>query len=235
MTPEQWFSTLPFITKTYFTLILSTTLLCTFGVLSPALLYLDWDKVLYEFNFWRLATAFIFFGKFSMPFIFQIAMMVHYFRTAEQECFSGLRGRAEMLFLLACSMCAVFLISYVWLPVYFAGPILIFVIVYVWSRKDPLRAVVVYGFTFRAWHLPFLLLLMDLLFGNPLTNGLIGIAIGHTYHFAVDVVPRRYGRTVLYCPQPFYSLVESWSKEAAPVAQPPPMAGFRAGQGYSLE
>jgi hypothetical protein len=161
--------------------------------------------------------------------------MVHYFRTAEQENFSGLRGRAEMLFLLAISMLAVYAFAFFWFPIYYAGPILIFVVVYVWSRKDPLRSVVVYGFTFKAWHLPFLLLLVDLLFGNPLTNGIVGIFIGHTYHFLVDVVPRRYNKTLLACPQSLYDTVEKWAQEPR-VAPPPPAGGFRQGsQGYSLE
>ena len=44
-------------------------------------------------------------------------------------------------------------------------------ILYIWSRKDPYRQVVFYGFAFQAWHTPFLFLVLSMLLGaNPVLD-----------------------------------------------------------------
>ncbi len=73
--PAEWYRSLPPFTKGYFTASVATTLLSTLGVISPYYLYLDFDLVIGKFQLWRLLANFLFFGKFSMPFVFAIVLL----------------------------------------------------------------------------------------------------------------------------------------------------------------
>jgi len=78
---------------------------------------------------------------------------------------------------------------------------MLFVIIYIWSRKDPHRPTIFYGFTFQQWHTPFLLIAFTLLLRGDLRLPLLGIVVGHAYYFLSDVVPRVYGKHPLRTPR----------------------------------
>ena len=62
-------------TKVYWTVAVVTTILSSIGAMNAMWLYLDFDLVFKKFQIWRLLTNFIFFGNFSMPFIFQVVLL----------------------------------------------------------------------------------------------------------------------------------------------------------------
>lgn len=214
-TPEQWFKNMPTITKTYFVAAVGTTILVQLNIVDPEYLYLDFDLVFKKFQFWRLVTCFLFFGKFSLPFIFQIFILVHYFQMLEQGYFIGNRGLAEMSFMLTFVGFLMLVFSYFWGNLYFMGPALVFSVLYIWSRKDPYRPVSFWGFAFSAWQFPFAMMIFHILLGaSPLLDG-VGIVLGHVYHFLMDIVPANYGVQVLKTPQLFYNLFEGGNAYAA--------------------
>ena len=85
---------------------------------------------------------------------------------------------------------------------------MVFMILYVWSKKDPYRTVTFWGFDFQAWHFPFVLALFSLLVGNSPLLDCVGIAVGHVYYFLMDVVPRVYGKVFLRTPEFLYRLFD---------------------------
>ncbi len=229
-TPEEWYRGLPLVTKVYFTAAVATTILTSLGVVSPMLLYLDFDKILYKFNFWRLVTSFLYFGSFGLPFVFSIVMLVRTFQDIEKVYYNGSRGRAEFIMCVAFGMVGCYLVHALWMPSPFPGSILIFYIMYIWSRKSPMQPLTMYGFAFKAWHLPFVFMLIHVLMGSSPMIALAGILVGHTYHFLMDIVPAKYGKTYLWCPSFLYNFVEQWSTGA-----PVPVQAFARGQGHRLE
>jgi len=50
------------------------------------------------------------------------------------------------------------IIAYFWPFLYITGPSLVFMVLYVWSRKQPHEGVVFFGFQIQRWHFPFILL-----------------------------------------------------------------------------
>lgn len=240
--PAEWYRSLPPFTKGYFTASVATTLLSTLGVISPYYLYLDFDLVIGKFQLWRLLANFLFFGKFSMPFVFAIVLLVRYFGMLENEHFSnGSAGLANLLVMVIFSLPFFWLASH-YLGIYFLGNSLVFMAMYVWSRRDPYRQVVFYGFSFMAWHTPFLFMLLGVLFGNNPIPDLVGIVIGHLYHFVVDIAPRNYNKTFLSTPKFFYELIDHYhtvftvnhNAGVGGAAPARPVPNWQRGQGYRL-
>jgi len=208
--PEAWFKSLPVITKTYFISVVATTLLCFFGVISPMLLYFDFNLVIFKFQIWRILTCFMFFGKFSMNWVFWMFMLVRYFSYLENDYYQGVRGTADFTYLVSFGMLCMLLISYFWqLP--FLGAPLVNMCLYIWSRKQPHRQVNFWGFGFQAWHLPFVLLVFGILMGSSPVLGIVGILVGHLFHYLKDIVPTVYQVTLLNTPQFVYKIFENQS------------------------
>lgn len=205
--PEEWFKSLPVITKTYLVSVVVTTCLISFGMVSPMLLYFDFKLVLYKFQIWRFLTCFLFFGKFSMKWMFQIFIMVRYFTLLENDYYQGPQGTADFTFLCAFGMICMLVIAHFWsLP--FLGPPFVFMTLYVWSRKQPHRQISFWGFALQAWHLPFVLLVFGIVMGSSPVLDIVGITIGHLWHFLKDIVPHVYQVTLLKTPQFIYKLYE---------------------------
>ena len=62
--PEDWFRSLPPITRTYLLLALGTTAGVSFGIIRNVMtLLLSMDLVWYKFEVWRLLTCFCFFRE----------------------------------------------------------------------------------------------------------------------------------------------------------------------------
>jgi len=207
-TPEQWFKTMPIITKTWFVTSLVATALISFQFMSPWWLYLDLDLVFRKFQLWRLVTCFIFFGKFSLNFVFAMFLMVRYTRMLEETKFIGNRGTAEMIFMMIFGASVMIFISWLWGGLPFLSSALVFMLLYYWSRTDPYRPVVFWGFTFQAWQFPFVMVVVSVLIGASPLLDLIGIVVGHLYHYLMDIVPKIYGRTLLKCPEFMYGFFD---------------------------
>lgn len=226
-TPEAWFKALPPITKAYFCAAVGSTLLCTIGVINPMQLYLDFELTFKKFQLWRLLTCFCFFGKFSMPFVFNVFMLSQYTQRLEEGYFQGNRGLADMTFFMMFCAVLMIIISY-FMPMFFLGPAMLFCIMHVWARKDPYREVNFWGFAFLAWHFPFVMLLITMLMGGSPVLGVTGIIVGHFYHFLSDVVPVVYNKTVLKTPEALYNLYEEGNVAGR-------ATNWQRGQGYRLQ
>lgn len=93
--PEEWYKSLPKITRGYLTAAFAATVLTQMEFISPMLLYLDFDLLTQKFEAWRLATNFIFFGTFGLPFVFSLFFLVRYGKELEIKRYEG--RSADML------------------------------------------------------------------------------------------------------------------------------------------
>lgn len=227
VTPEAWFKAMGVHTKTYFVLAMLTTLGATMGFVSPAWLYLDFDLVFKKFQLWRLFTCFIFFGKFSLPFIFSMFLLTKSMQNLEAGYYTGNAGAAEMTFLMASGAAVMLTFAYFWDGLFFLGMSMVFMVLYVWSRKDPYRQVTIWGFALPAWQYPFALLLLSMLLGSSPVQGVLGIVVGHMWHYANDIVPAVYGYQFLKTPEFLYQLYETGAVTQRHTA-------WQRSQGYSL-
>lgn len=131
--------------------------------------------------------SYLFFGVFSVDFLFHMYFLVRYSRLLEEGDFRGRTANyvLMLLFGIACiSVMAVYTQSN------FLGSALTFMMVYVFGRRNPDVKMSFMGvFTFQAPWLPWVMLGFSVLLGNGVTMDIIGIIVGHTYYYLEFVYP----------------------------------------------
>eukprot|EP00041_Stephanoeca_diplocostata_P004662 m.48719 g.48719 ORF g.48719 m.48719 type:complete len:254 (-) comp15272_c0_seq1:937-1698(-) len=231
---------MPPITRAYATGCFLTTLACQLEIVSPLQLYFNFDLIFYELEVWRLITNFLYFGNFSIDFVFHMFFLVRYCRMLEEGSFRG-RG-ADFMYML---ILAVFVISLIgpFVNVYFLGSSLTFMLVYIWGRRNPAVGMNFLGlFVFNADSLPYVLLGLSLLLNHNIIADVIGIAVGHVYYFLEDVYPKPVslgglgGPRLLRAPAFLEALFAAPAEDADFI--PPPVherpGGFAWGEGRNL-
>ncbi|ETV71166.1 hypothetical protein H257_13556 [Aphanomyces astaci] len=200
-TPDAWFNNLPKITRTYMTLCFATTCMTQFGLLSPKTIYLDFDLVFFHFNFWRLVTSFLFVGKFSFNFLVCLLILGQYGSVLENDPFvAGGGPSADFAFMLLFGGSVLSIIGFI-LGYPFLGVPLIFMILYVWSRKHTEQIVSFWGFKFKALYFPWAMIGFTLLTGGDPIPELAGVFAGHVYYFLLEILPNTKNINLLQTPQ----------------------------------
>ena len=186
--------------------------------ISPLTLYYNYDLIFRRGQYWRIISSFLFFGSFSLDFLFHLYFVVkflsfflsfalvftsiflplasqsRYCRLLEEGRF---RGRAAdfmfmMMFgiiLMVILACSVGFFS----KIRFLGHSLSFMMVYVWGRgreNANVRMSLLGLYNFNAPYLPWVLLAFSLCLGNPIETDFLGIIVGHLYYFLDHVYPQ---------------------------------------------
>ena len=205
--PQAWFQSLPIVTRYWFGAALLTTCGANFGFFSPIKLLYIWENIWDNFEIWRFVTPFLFVGKFDFNTLMALYMLCSFSQRYEGEPYNtgAGGGTADYIFALMFGMAAIFVtfpLMGMLMPVMplFARTLTFFVI-YVWSKRHPTAPASIWGVEMKAIHLPFAYVVLSVLMGNPYSDLLHGIAIGHLYYFLVDVVPIVYQKDVLHTPQ----------------------------------
>merc|ERR1712154_121186 len=187
-----------------------TTVGAQFGFVNLAYLYFDPQLIYSKFQIWRLITTFFYFGKLGFGFLIQMFILTRYTQMLEDERFQGAAGLAEMVFLLMFGGSGLILLNWIFFSgkVPFLASALSFTLLYVWSRKSPYIDVSFWGFQFKAWHLPFVLLCFTFVMGGSPVLDILGVLVGHLYHFLMDIVPRVYGKHLIECPRFLYRIFD---------------------------
>jgi Der1-like family len=73
---------IPPVSRFYLTSAFMTTAACAVDIISPLTLYFNYDLVFHHGQFWRLITPYLFFGVFSVDFLFHM-----YFLVRSRYCF----------------------------------------------------------------------------------------------------------------------------------------------------
>lgn len=206
---EDWYKQMPIITRSYLTASILTTIGCSLEIISPYNLYLNPTRVVKQYEFWRLITNFFFFGKMDLDFLFHMFFLARYCKLLEENSF---RGRTAdffyMLFFGGTVLTAVVLaggmipyLSESFARILFLSNSLTFMMVYVWSKRNPFVHMSFLGlFTFTAPYLPWVLLGFSVLVGSSPWVDLLGMVAGHAYYFLEDVYPIMTGRRLLKTP-----------------------------------
>ncbi|GKY94637.1 hypothetical protein MPSEU_000429200 [Mayamaea pseudoterrestris] len=182
----SWYKELPPISRLYLTGAFITTGACAVEIISPFSLYYEWGLIA-QGEVWRLVTSYLFFGLFSVDFLFHMYFLVRYSRMLEEGDFRGRTANYVWMLIFGC--CAISAVA-TFVNVHFLGSALTFMMTYVWGRRNEGVRMAMFGFlVFRAPYLPWVMLAFSVLIGNAITMDLIGIAVGHLYYFLEFVYP----------------------------------------------
>jgi len=220
-TPEQWYKNLPILTRIGLTVIFAVTVLVQLEILNPELLFLQWPLIINKLQVWRLFTSCIFFGTFSMQFVFKLYFFVSFSSKLERNEIFNQPG--DYLFFLIVQILMLDVISVVlaW-PSGFPtlGPSLTFAIIYYWSRREPYAQLSFFSFSIKGYQFPFCLVAFQLLMGGSIWADLLGLASGHIYYFIKEVVPAEYGYNLISTPSFIKSFMANYpvTGGAAPAA-----------------
>lgn len=178
---------IPPVSRMYLTGAFLTTAACAVDIITPFSLYFNWTLVL-QGQVWRLISSYLYFGLFSVDFLFHMYFLVRYSRLLEEGDFRG-RTANYIYFLLFGIVNMTVFASY--MDVHFLGSALTFMMVYVWGRRNEDVKMSFLGvLSFHAPYLPWVMLTFSVLIGNAITMDLIGIAVGHMYYFLEYVYPK---------------------------------------------
>lgn len=183
-----WYLEIPIVSRTYLTGAFLTTAACAIDVISPFSLYYNANLIFIKGQVWRLVTTFLFFGMFSIDFLFHMYFLVRYCRMLEEGDYRGRTAHFIVFILFGVSIMT--LLVGPWVSVHFLGSSLTFMMVYVWGRRnEDVRMSFLGIFPFTAPYLPWVMLAFSVLLGNSPTIDAIGILVGHTYYFLEYVYP----------------------------------------------
>ncbi|EZG61135.1 Der1-like family protein [Gregarina niphandrodes] len=197
--PEAWYRSLPPLTRFSVTVSFLLTLLCSLSLLSPYHVMLDWTKVVWKAQAWRLISDYFFAGTFSIGWVMHMYFLVTFSAKLEtNEMFNTSPG-AYLCFLAfqSLSLDTLSLIMF-WptgRPV--LAPAMVMAIIYYWSRREPFAECRIFGFRVQAYQFPFALIFLDLLMGHNILINVMGLATGHLYYFVKDVLPHERGIDIL--------------------------------------
>ena len=206
--PDQWFRSLPILTQYWFGATAVLTIATNFGVLSPMYMIYSWQAIRNNFELWRVFTAFCYAGSFSFPTLITVYMLVSMSKQYEAggpyNTGAG-GGTADYAFALLFAVITILVTYPLVLMIAPVPPIfcrtLVYFVLYVWSRRNPTGQANIWGVPVPAVYLPFAYLALTIFMGNPYTDLVHGMAIGHLYFFLAEVVPRVHGKDILVTPQ----------------------------------
>lgn len=237
---EEWYKSMPIITRSYMTGCLLTTLAVYLELVSPLALYLNFKVVYSQLELWRLITNFFFFDYFGLNFLFHMFFLVRHSRLLEEGSYRGRTADFFVLFMFSAVLLliidALLFFGPVGFPkVMFLAPSLAFVVVYVWSRRNPHITLSFLGlFNFSAPYLPWVIIGFGLLLNHSPVSDLLGVVVGHIYYFLEDVYPQTTGRRLLKTPG-FLKAIFDNPVVPLNTTIPPQPNPFREGQGEGVQ
>jgi Derlin-2/3 len=72
---------------------------------------------------------------------------------------------------------------------FFMSSSMVFMILYVWSKRNPSTPASLWGFRMEARYLPFAFMALGMLMGNSIVPDVVGLLAGHVYYFIQEVLP----------------------------------------------
>mmetsp|Transcript_11311 Transcript_11311/g.27239 ORF Transcript_11311/g.27239 Transcript_11311/m.27239 type:complete len:291 (+) Transcript_11311:107-979(+) len=205
--PDDWFKSLPIVTRYWFGATMLVTLTVNFQIISPYKIMFDWESLKGSLELWRLLTPFCYAGPFDFGTLIGCYMLVQFSKQYEKggpfNTGAG-GGTADYVFCMMFGTIGMLLSYPVLMPILSLPPVfcrnLTYYVLYIWSKRNPTANANIWGFPIKAIYLPFAYLAMTVFMGQGYMDMLHGIAIGHFYYFLVDVFPVVYGKDVLHTP-----------------------------------
>lgn len=198
---ETWFRTIPLVTKVLTVGTLLSGAFLTFGVLSDHWFLFDYHSIVHKFQVWRLVVHFFYCGKFSFNFAMHTYILYENCKRYELNPFNtgGGGNTSDFLYMLIIGMVSLTLIAYTF-EMYAMSEPLLYMIMYVWSRRDPDNMASVFGFKMKVLYLPWFYVAMRVVMGGSPTGCLIGMGVGHLYWFCIETVPDMFNKNPIQTP-----------------------------------
>lgn len=204
--PESWYDSMPFVTKHWLAAVVIITVSCNLGVLPIDKLVYVFDSIKSDFEIWRLFTPFLYMGGFTKQegFSTVISTFLLYQYSKQYESGIGFNtggagGTSDYIFMLLFGM-VMNLVTNIYFQRYVLCKMLVYYVLYVWSKRYPTAQANIWGVPVPANLLPFALLLLHFCLGNDYMEYVQGYTVGHLYYFMADVVPKVYGQSYLQTP-----------------------------------
>lgn len=214
---KDWFNSLPLVTKIFLVSTLLSGALLTFNFVNPHSFILSWELIINKFHFWRLFTPFIFAGGFSFNFALHTYVLFENCKRYEANPYNTGAGgsSADFLWMIIFSMGVLLTIGY-FFQLYILSESILYVIMYVWSRREPDAMLNIFGFKFKSLYLPWVYVAIRLIMGGSITESLIGIAVGHLYFFLIEVMPSSHGINLVRTPKFCEDIVSYYTGMSSP-------------------
>jgi len=160
------------------------------GFVSEHQLFFSTYYVFRKHQYWRIVTAFMYFGKIGLIFAIRILELVRFASDLEAHTFGPTRRPQYAWFLLCSSLSLLFVGSL--LSIRFMSYPLSWILTYIWSRKSRHMHVTFLGvLTITAPYYPFIELLFTLVQSNvEFKDIMVGLLLGHLYYFLEELWPR---------------------------------------------
>jgi len=195
--PTELYMAIPPLTRVWLTAAVVATVGARFRAFQPQLLVFDPALVVGKFQAWRLLTNFAYFGPPSFNWVIQMLMLYRYSAALEDNPYPSGGGThrgnlADYVFMLLLGG-TLLLAAAVALGVLTMASSLSFMVVYVWSKRNPTTEVTMFMFRMPGGYLPFALIAWAIAIGEDPVMDLIGLLAGHVFYFLVDALPNSTG------------------------------------------
>ncbi|KAJ7959555.1 Derlin [Quillaja saponaria] len=203
----------------------------------PRSIALSYSDVIKRLQVWRIFTNFFFLGPFSLPFALHLIMIARYGVSLERGPFD--KRTADYVWMLifgALSLLVMAAVPFLWSP--FMGVSIVFMIIYIWGREFPNARINIYGLvSLKGFYLPWAMLALDLIFGNPIKPDILGMLAGHLYYFLTVLHPLAGGKYIFKTPLLVHKFVAYWGEGTqinSPVQRDPAAGVAFRGRSYRL-
>mmetsp|Transcript_19187 Transcript_19187/g.53851 ORF Transcript_19187/g.53851 Transcript_19187/m.53851 type:complete len:176 (-) Transcript_19187:84-611(-) len=159
---QQWYDSVPVITRHYLTGCVVLTIAGNVGMISPMQLILTMAG-LYRFEVWRLLTCFMFMGKLGFPFLLNMIYFYRQSSTLESQTFE--RRTSDYLFMILFGALLLLPIG-LYFQFYLLGQGIMLMVTYYWSRMNPNVMISFFGIPFKGRYLPWVLVALNFLMGG---------------------------------------------------------------------
>lgn len=183
-----FFAGTPPVTGTIFCTSFILSCLTTCNILSVYDLTISWPTILSRHEYWRFYTALVYFGNLNLNLIISFFQNMRYVSMLESQSFSG--RFHEFFFFILYTWVSLTIFSY-FLDLRLLSQPFMFVMVYLWSRRNPTMLINIFGLvTFQAKYYPLIQLGIAKIQGQDLTPLLFALFVGHVYFFLEDIYPQ---------------------------------------------
>eukprot|EP01100_Stratorugosa_tubuloviscum_P009720 TRINITY_DN4089_c0_g1_i3.p1 TRINITY_DN4089_c0_g1~~TRINITY_DN4089_c0_g1_i3.p1 ORF type:complete len:121 (+),score=34.69 TRINITY_DN4089_c0_g1_i3:59-421(+) len=116
---EEWYKSLPIVTKTFMTACIATSGAVYFEFTTPFALYLNFDAIFYKYEIWRLFTNFLFFGPIGLNFCLHMFFFLRYSQMLEESFFRRRTADCILMWFFGAFLLTVSIIYYRELLIYY--------------------------------------------------------------------------------------------------------------------
>lgn len=158
------------------------------GYLSGTDLLFSYEAIVTKGQYWRLVTSFFYFKRMSWDLPFSLYFVARTSKSLEE----GMNDMFGYLWLIVVNAVMLLMISAFIHPIYWLGPSLDEVLIYIWARSNYNLPMEMFGLvTFNAGYLPYMYaVITHIADDKPLVGVVLALLPGHLYFYFLEVFPR---------------------------------------------